>query len=82
MTRHFNSIKLTLITIVILFILYLNVFESDQHFENVFLKNKKNNNTTVITTSTDSNELECLHTQKQRQKRMQKYCAQNRVSKE
>ena len=79
MTRHFNSIKLTLITIVILFILYLNVFESDQHFENVFWKNK---NTTVITTSADSNELECLHTQKQRQKRIQEYCAQNRVSKE
>ena len=78
MTRHFNSIKLTLITIVILFILYLNVFESDQHFENVFWKNK---NTTVITTSADSNELECLHTQKQRQKRIQEYCAQNRVSK-
>ena len=79
MTRHFNSIKLTLITIVILFILYLNVFESDQHFENVFWKNK---NTTVITTSADSNELECLHTQKQRQKRIQEYCVQNRVSKE
>ena len=79
MTRHFNSIKLTLITIVILFILYLNVFESDQHFENVFWKNK---NTTVITISADSNELECLHTQKQRQKRIQEYCAQNRVSKE
>ena len=79
MTRHFNLIKLTLITIVILFILYLNVFESDQHFENVFWKNK---NTTVITTSADSNELECLHTQKQRQKRIQEYCAQNRVSKE
>ena len=79
MTRHFNSIKLTLITIVILFILYLNVFESDQHFENVFWKNK---NTTVITTSADSNELECLHTQKQRQKRIQEYCAQNMVSKE
>ena len=79
MTRHFNSIKLTLITIVILFILYLNVFQSDQHFENVFWKNK---NTTVITTSADSNELECLHTQKQRQKRIQEYCAQNRVSKE
>ena len=79
MTRHFNSIKLTLITIVILFILYLNVFESDQHFENVFWKNK---NTTSITTSADSNELECLHTQKQRQKRIQEYCAQNRVSKE
>ena len=74
--------KLTLITIFILFILYLNVFESDQHFENVFLKYKKNNNTTVITTSTDSNELECLHTQKQRQKRIQEYCAQNRVRKE
>ena len=61
--------------------MYLNVFESDQNFENVFLKNKKNNNTTVITTSADSNELECLHTQKQRQKRIQEYCAQNRVSK-
>ena len=82
MTRHFNSIKLTLITIVILFILYLNVFEPDQNFENAFLKNKKNNNTTVITTSTDSNELECLHTKKQRQKRIQEYCAQNRVRKE
>ena len=82
MTRHFNSIKLALITIVILFILYLNVFESDQNFKNVFSKNKKNNHTTVITTSTDSNELECLHTQKQRQKRIQEYCAQNRVSKE
>ena len=82
MTRHFNSIKLTLITIVILFILYLNVFESDQNFENVFLKNENNSNTTVITTSTDSNELECLHTQKQRQKRIQEYCAQNMVSKE
>ena len=79
MTRHFNLIKLILITIVILFILYLNVFQSDQHFENVFWKNK---NTTVITTSADSNELECLHTQKQRQKRIQEYCAQNRVSKE
>jgi len=79
MTRHFNLIKLILITIVILFILYLNVFQSDQHFENVFWKNK---NTTVITTSSDSNELECLHTQKQRQKRIQEYCAQNRVSKE
>ena len=73
---------MTLITIVILFILYLNVFEPDQHFENVFLKNKKNNNTTVITTSTDSKKLECLHTQNQRQKRIQEYCAQNRVSKE
>ena len=82
MTRHFNSIKLTLITIAILFILYLNVFESDQNFENVFLKNKKNNNTTVITTSTDSKKLECLHTQNQRQKRIQEYCVQNRVSKE
>ena len=79
MTRHFNLIKLILITIVILFILYLNVFQSDQHFENVFWKNK---NTTVITTSADSNELECLHTQKQRQKRIQEHCAQNRVSKE
>ena len=73
--------KLTLITIFILFILYLNVFESDQHFENVFLQNKKNNHTTVITTSTDSNKLECLHIQKQRQKRIQEYCAQNRVRK-
>ena len=82
MTRHFNSIKLTLITIVILFILYLNVFESDQHFEDVFLKNNKNNDTTVITTSTDSKKLECLHTQNQRQKRIQEYCVQNRVSKE
>ena len=80
MTRHFNSIKLTLITIVILFILYLNVFEPDQNFENAFLKNKKNNNTTVITTSTDSKKLECLHTQNQRQKRIQEYCVQNRVS--
>ena len=70
---------MTLITIFILFILYLNVFESDQHFENVFWKNK---NTTVTTTSADSNELECLHTQKQRQKRIQEYCAQNRVSEE
>ena len=82
MSRPFNSIKLTLITIVILFILYLNVFEPDQNFENAFLKNKKNNNTTVITTSTDSKKLECLHTQNQRQKRIQEYCVQNRVSKE